>query len=319
METDEDALFLLELIVDSLSLEGLACSADQALSIGFQLLAFDVVLLHDVHLKATEQACLVQKGKSCMFRMPMDRFVDDVAATPLALMVLKTSNTTSMQLLAFTCIDLPMPSRHARSERAEWVHLQRQWELLNHAGDVVGSIGGGVVLTCHGRALLAHLPPSFAATIDTMAPVLVAPSPESKPDTTGATCCTKTVATDATDAPVVETSELAIQCNLALESAISPVVLESTPSPAKPASDAIAELLERPPSPALIASISDSIPGLFESLAPPALLYHCPRRSKEASEDAAWGDMHIGPADDGAPQLRFTKPSRNDERFGWSD
>ncbi|KDO32943.1 hypothetical protein SPRG_02636 [Saprolegnia parasitica CBS 223.65] len=310
---DDETLFLFELIVDSLSLEGLACSADQVLSIGFQLLAFDVVLLHDVQLKVNEHACLVQEGKSCMFRMPMDRFVDDVAATPLALMVMKKSDTTSRQLLAFTCIDLPMPSRHARLERAEWVHLQRQWDLLNHAGDVVGSIGGGVVLTCHGRALLAHLPPSFAATVDAMAPAPVAPTPESKPETIDVMCSTKAVATDAADAPMVETSELAVQCDLAHDMTISPVAFEPTSSPAK---NAVAVPMERPPSPALPAPVDDNTAGLFESLAPPALLYHCPRRTTEASEDAMW---HRGPADDGPPQLRFTKPSRDDVLFGWHD
>ncbi|RHY13279.1 hypothetical protein DYB25_003806 [Aphanomyces astaci] len=130
-----DALFVLQIIIDAIHLHRQCVSGELAwVRLGFQLLSFNVVVL-DAEIPLTvadgngdELTGQVRKGKSCMFRMHADALMDAMEASPL-----------------------------------EWVNIQNSWTVYNHAGDAVGLVQGGVVLSHLGCSLAPHLQHALAA------------------------------------------------------------------------------------------------------------------------------------------------------------
>ncbi|KAF0728543.1 hypothetical protein AaE_009432 [Aphanomyces astaci] len=171
-----DALFVLQIIIDAIHLHRQCVSGELAwVRLGFQLLSFNVVVL-DAEIPLTvadgngdELTGQVRKGKSCMFRMHADALMDAMEASPLSLMVLETPTAAATgqltRLLAFTCIDMPRRERfnHEAATMREWVNIQNSWTVYNHAGDAVGLVQGGVVLSHLGSSLAPHLQHALGA------------------------------------------------------------------------------------------------------------------------------------------------------------
>ncbi|KAF0685089.1 Aste57867_22963 [Aphanomyces stellatus] len=179
-----DSLFVLQVIVDFVRLHRQCAWPDATalpwIRIGFQLLSFDVVVL-DTEVPLTEAddddgmwLCPVRKGKSCMFRMHPDALMGAMEANPLSLMVLDPPSPATAhltRLIAFTCIDMPPRERTPVSGMSEWANIQSTWTLFNHAGDDVGLVQGGILLSHLGHALAPHLQHAlgmFVWVIETM-------------------------------------------------------------------------------------------------------------------------------------------------------
>ncbi|ETV96798.1 hypothetical protein, variant 1 [Aphanomyces invadans] len=170
-----DALFVLQIIIDTVHLHRHCVDADDLawVRLGFQLLSFNVVVL-DAEIPLTiadgngdELTGHVRKGKSCMFRMQANALMDAMDANPLSLMLLEPPKAAAghlSRLLAFTCIDMPRRERfhHDAATMREWVNLQSSWTMYNHAGDAVGLVQGGVVLSHLGTSLAPHLQHALA-------------------------------------------------------------------------------------------------------------------------------------------------------------
>lgn len=185
MDTHEDSLFSLELVVEKLYLPHICCRFP---SIAFRLLDFPTLLIDHVErdladdirakiaqdpyyhipdqfneLKDQHGNFLIKKGKSCMFKIPVDTLHAHLANTPLYVMILDTFSTVP-KLLGNSTIPLTSLMENIYCDiksvgnTVPSVHGDKGlYKIYNLMGKEIGYVIMGYRLLSLGPGLIPHI------------------------------------------------------------------------------------------------------------------------------------------------------------------
>ena len=191
--SESESLFSLELTVDKLFLPSTACRFP---AVAFRLLDFPTLIIHHVEsnlgdaikskvrlrpeykvphqineLKDHHGWFVIQKGKSCLFKVSMETLRNHLIQTPLYVMIIDTF--TDVPKLVGSCyvslkcaMEMVYTDILERGISVPTVHGEKgEFKVYNLMGSEIGCLSLGFRLLSLGAGLLAHLPSSAVTQV----------------------------------------------------------------------------------------------------------------------------------------------------------
>lgn len=147
-------LFSLQVDVESVNLaDGLHEVMEGSLSVGFQLLQYELILLEELG-KPSSSCCVFEAGPA---QLKLDL---EAEAAPVTFLVLDRSSHERARLVAFAAVALDVDSVaiSSRLDRVcEWVRERGRWPFQNHVSEQIGTVSAIITLSCLGRVPLPKL------------------------------------------------------------------------------------------------------------------------------------------------------------------
>lgn len=147
-------LFSLQVDVESVALTaGLHDVMTGSLSVGFQLLQYELILLEE--LGKPSSSCCVFEADPAQLKLDLE-----TEAAPVTFLVLDRSSQERARLVAFAAVALDSDNVaiSSRLDRVcEWVRERGSWAFQNHANEQIGTLSATITLSCLGRVPLPKL------------------------------------------------------------------------------------------------------------------------------------------------------------------